>query len=174
MTRSLNSVLPVLARILDEPADTLRTRQRALVAADALDSTPGRGPGSGVAATGKTLAQFLIGSCVGVDAAGTFARTRPARGKCALTGAKTFLDAVATVLSDENLCLRIQEIMVGTSYGHAIVRYDGASWKSGPEAYAVNPSGSTVFGGAAPRTGIRFHAIISGDLLRLIRNEVLS
>lgn len=174
MTKSLNSALPVLARILDEPADTLRTRQRALVAAGALDSTPGRGPGSGVAANGKTLAQFLIGTCVGVEAARAFARTRPAREKCPLTEAKTFVDAVATVLSDESLSSRVQEIMVGTSYGHAIMRYDGASWKSGPEAYAANPSGSTVFGGAAPRTGIRFHAIISGDLLRSIANEVLS
>lgn len=175
MTRSLNSVLPVLARILDEPSDTLRTRQRALVAAGALDSVPGRGPGSGVAANAKTVAQFLIGSCTGVEDALAFARIRPAHGKCPLTGAKTFLDALATVLSDKSLSTRIREVLIGTSYGHAFIRYDGAAWQSGPDAYVADPFKSVVFGGAANKgRGLRLQASIPADVLQSIANEVLS
>ena len=58
MPNSLNATLNVLGRILDEPPNTLRTRQRALVALQLFNSIPGKGPGSGVVATPRTLAQF--------------------------------------------------------------------------------------------------------------------
>jgi len=51
MTTSLKSFLPVLSRILAEPADALYKRQLALVREGLMESVPGHGRGSGVRAT---------------------------------------------------------------------------------------------------------------------------
>ncbi len=60
MTTSLKSFLPVLSRILAEPADALYERQRALVREGLLESVPGHGTGSGVRATPESVAMLLI------------------------------------------------------------------------------------------------------------------
>lgn len=174
MAKSLNSVLPALATVLDEPPDTLRTRQRALVAAGLLDSKPGKGPGSGVPATPKALAQFLIGTCTGAESARDLMRARSADGNCPLTGAKTFLDALAAILANPVLVARVRSIEVATSWGYASIRYDGAPWQDGPDALAKNPSKSSVFGGAPRRSGLQFSASIPGEILLSTVKEVLT
>lgn len=156
MPTSLFSVLPALARILNEPFDTLRTRQRALVAADALDSIPGRGPGSGVVVSGKTLAQFLIGSCVNIDVADTFTRMRSASGICPLTGAKTFVDAIAVVLANRELANRVKNIEIRETAGQGLLHYDDQ------EVSTFARSSANC------KRGILWSTWVSGDMFRAI------
>jgi len=160
MTKSLNATLPVLSDILGEPPDTLRTRQRALVAAGLLDSKPGKGPGKGVPATPKTLAQFLIGTCAGAD--GPFAK-RVARancgGTCRLTGAATFVDALAAILSDKALAERVRNIRIVTTGGLIDVNFDEASQ-------------TTFFGNPGKMDGLMFQVSIFPDTLRKIADLI--
>jgi len=94
MTTSLKSFLPVLSRILAEPADALYKRQHALVREGLLESVPGHGPRSGVRATPESVAMLLIGvlASPSLSQAGPAARwianARPGypKNKCPLTG----------------------------------------------------------------------------------------
>jgi len=171
MIGSLNAMFPALGRILDETPDALRTRQRALVAAGLLDSLPGKGPGSGVAATPRALAQFLIGACTDTGN-GALLKARPSEGRCPFTGTKTFVDALAAILADEALARRVQEVHIAISYGYATIRYDGAPWQDGPEALAKRPPKSVVFGGAPRRSGLQFSASIPAEILLAIVKEL--
>ncbi len=160
MTKSLNATLPVLSDILGEPPDTLRTRQRALVAAGLLDSKPGKGPGRGVPATPKTLAQFLIGTCTGAD--GPFAKgiaRATAPGTCRLTGAATFVDALAVILSDKALAERVRQIRIAINGGLIDVNYDGASQ-------------TTFLGKAVRMEGLMFQVVILPNTLRKIADLI--
>jgi hypothetical protein len=153
MTKSLNAILPALGDILDEPPDTLRTRQRALVAARLLDSKPGKGPGSGVPATPKALAQFLIGTCTGADGpfARGIARATPAgtmpTGTTRLTDAATFVEELAAILSDEALAKRVKQIRIVTRGGLVDINYDEASL-------------TTFLGKAVKMQGLMFQVVI--------------
>jgi hypothetical protein len=156
MTKSLKSMFPALGRILDMTPDQLYASQRAFVAAGILDSTPGRGPGSGVRAGPDTVAQFLIGLINNASTVENVPLARSlgnARGECRLTGAKRFKDALAGILASEALAGRINEVMIGLTICQAFIRYDGPIFKSlpSPEEHAAqraaHPHKSSVFVG---------------------------
>jgi hypothetical protein len=82
-----------------------------------LEGIPGRGPGSGVRADEKAIAPLLI-SLLSHDilaqayVAELFCGMKSDAGKCPLTGAKTFCDALATILGDERIAEKISWVMV--------------------------------------------------------------
>jgi hypothetical protein len=131
MANSLKSKFPALAVILGETPDTLYGWQRALVREGLLDAAPGRGPGSGVVATPKTMAQFLIGVCCQA----TRVENAPlvpgvalatALGKdCTLTGKKKFADALTAILADEALASRVVQVTMAANAGGASITHDG-------------------------------------------------
>jgi hypothetical protein len=102
---SLKSLIPGLARALDMKPAALYERQRALVRAGLLEMNPGRGPGSGVPATSKTLAMLLISAVATSSLSETEEQTKlvanlkSASGRCPFTGKKTFAAALTEVLN---------------------------------------------------------------------------
>ena len=171
MANSLKALLPAVGRILDETPDSLYASQRAFVRGGLLESVSGRGPGSGTPASPEAMAHFLIGICCHASRAEFarlakgIARARSADGLCLFTGAKTFADALAAVLADEALTRRVLNVDIATTYGYAIIRYDGAKVQEGPEAFSKNPPKSTVFGGAPRREGLQFSALVPGEII---------
>jgi hypothetical protein len=57
---SLKSFLPHMAKLLGTTANTLYTRQQALVELGVLEAVPGRGPGSGTPLDGSGVAALVI------------------------------------------------------------------------------------------------------------------
>ena len=179
MANSLKASLPALGRILGETPDALYGWQRAMVREGLLESTPGRGPGSGVAASPDAMAQFLIGICCqatrseNVPLARALANARSVDGQCPLTGAKRFKDALACVLADEALAGRVREVMIGVTLGQAYIRYDGAHPSRGPEQFAADPPKSSVFVGTSPkRSPLGFTASIPSETLVSLAKEM--
>ena len=172
MANSLKATFPALGRILGRTPDQLYGYQRAFVGAGLLDSIPGRGPGSGVSATPKSVAQFLI--CLltqasiaeNVRAAKAFARAREHSGKtCLLTEAKTFVDALERLLADESLAKRVNNIDLGMSEGYGTIRYDGGDWTKPPLAGEKRDYKFSIFRAYQPKfDALRFSALISGDV----------
>jgi hypothetical protein len=175
MTKSLKSMFPALGRILDMTPDQLYAYQRAFVAAGILDSTPGRGPGSGVRAGPNTVAQFLIGLITHASTAENVPLARSlgnARGECLLTGATRFKDALAGILASEALAGRVNVVPIGVTLGQAFIRYDGAKFTQipTPEEYAAQtaakPFKSSVFVGTRKtRSALHFDATIPSETL---------
>jgi hypothetical protein len=175
MTKSLKSMFPALGRILDMTPDQLYAYQRAFVAAGILDSTPGRGPGSGVRAGPDTVAQFLIGLITNASAVENVPLARSlgnARGECLLTGATRFKDALARLMADEALAGRVNDVPIGVTLGTASIRYDGAKFTQipTPEEYAAQtaakPFKSSVFVGTRKtRSALHFEASIPSETL---------
>jgi hypothetical protein len=131
MAVSLKSCIPALARVLDETSGALYERQRTLVREGLLDSTPGHGPGSGVRATPESIAILIISLLGSARLAEAGQRARDvaeasavSEQKCSLTGASKFKDALTTILSDERLSWRIDEILARK--GYVTIRYDGS------------------------------------------------
>jgi hypothetical protein len=179
MANSLKSMFPKLGRIFDVSPDALYAYQRAFVAAGILDSTPGRGPGSGVRASPETVAQFLIGLLTNasveenVHHARSLGNARSADGECRLTGAKRFKDALAAVLANETIAGRVREVLVGVTLAQAFIRYDGAQCTEGPEKYAADSPKSSVFVGTSPkRHPLLFQASIPSNTLLSLAKEI--
>ena len=149
----------------------LYSLQVAYLRAGLLDAVKGRGPGSGVQASSKTLAQFLIALATNASSkenvrdAKALAKARPLmNNECPLTKTKTtFVDALVRLLTDESLASRVNEVDIGS--GQAMIRYDGAHWKEGPERWAAKPPVNSIFVARVPNRGLRFSASISGDNL---------
>jgi hypothetical protein len=178
MANSLKSMFPALGRILNVSPDALYAYQRAFVAAGILDSTPGRGPGSGVRASPETVAQFLIGLLTNASAeenaglARSLGNARSAHGECPLTGAKRFRDALARVLASKALAGRVREVVLGVTQGQAFIRYDGTPASEGPERWAADRPKSSLFVGTSPkRTPLQFTALIPSDTLLSLAKE---
>jgi hypothetical protein len=172
MANSLKSMFPAMGRILDVSPDALYGCQRAFVAAGILQSTPGRGPGSGVRGSPETVAQFMIGMLTrasmeeNVHLAKALGNARSADGKCPLTGATKFKDALTAVLASEALAMRVRQVLIGVTLCQAFIRYDGAPLTEGPEAWAADRPKSSVFAGTSPkRSPLRFEASIPDDTL---------
>jgi hypothetical protein len=114
----LKSLIPQLAHILGVTPAALYERQRALVRANLMESRAGRGPGSGVRATSKSISLLLI-SLLATDSLSEteeltkiFTRLRSTKGACPFTGKRTFGSAVAAVFESEDLLLRAGSITV--------------------------------------------------------------
>jgi hypothetical protein len=166
MSRSLKSLLPDLARILGATEFALYERQRALVREGLLELRPGHGRGSGVQATAEAVAILVIGmlasSSLTEVAACTreLAKARVSGGKCRLTGATTFQDALAALLADVTLASRVREVLVGQTIGQAYIRY------------ADPPKSSVFVGTPAKRAAIQFTASLPAETLIALAKEM--
>lgn len=135
MSTSLKSLLPALSDALGDSEAALYERQRALVRAGLLEFVPGHGPGSGVRATPESISVLLIGMLAtmslseAADKAREIMSAQAAHGGCPLTGATTFKDALAAILSKERLAKRITELRVTATHGLAEIVY-GRTGKS--------------------------------------------
>jgi hypothetical protein len=106
----LKTYLWRLAPLLGSPTGEgmLYERQRQLAKRGLLKVVPGRGPGSGTKADEEALSVLLI-SLLASDFAGHWAVTdffcglKSDEGKCPVTGARTFQEAVQRILGDEEL-----------------------------------------------------------------------
>jgi hypothetical protein len=159
MASSLKSTFPALARIVGYTPASLYARQRLFVDAGLLESTPGRGPGSGVKASPSTLSEFLIALTAqatldeNTSSAKGIAKAKAIGGKCPLTGASTFKEAFATVLSEKALVQRVEEVRIVTNGAFAEIKYDRTSL-------------STFRSKAVDTTGLMIQVAILPDTLR--------
>ena len=103
---SLKALLPSFAYALDMKDAALYERQRVLVRAGLLKAEAGRGPGSGVRATPRSVAMLLI-SLVATPSFSevasctrAFANLRSSGGPCDLTGERTFGGATTAILTN--------------------------------------------------------------------------
>src|SRR5262245_44137916 len=115
---SLKSLIPHLARALNMKPAAIYERQRALVRAGLLKMKPGRGPGSGVSATGESTAMLLISLLATGNLSETEERSRILANlksttvRCQVTGKKTFASALTAVLDSEELAKQLSYISV--------------------------------------------------------------
>jgi hypothetical protein len=162
MANSLKSTFPALSRIVGYTPAALYARQRTFVEAGILESTPGRGPGSGVKATPAALAEFLIALITqaaldeNVACAKSIAATKHS-GKCPLTGASTFKGALAALLAEKALVERIREVRIVTNAGLVDINYD-------------KNSQSMFLGKPVDATGMTIQVTIGRDTLRKLAN----
>jgi hypothetical protein len=106
---SLKSFLPRISRSLYVSPEALYERQRSLVRLGVLESKEGRGPGSGVRLSAHSLA-ILIASIFIADHPSELnenvSRLLSARahgGRCEVTGASTFGEALSRLLSSPRM-----------------------------------------------------------------------
>ena len=110
-------------------------------------------------ATPKTLAQFLIGTCTGAVGPSAKAIARTTSGGCRLTGAATFIDALAAILSDKALAERVSRIRLAINGGLIDVHYDEASF-------------TTFLGRVVRLEGVYFEAVIFSKTLREVADLI--
>ena len=108
--------------MVGQTVEMLYERQRALVRKGLLESVKGRGPGSGVRADEAALATFFI-SLLSHDllvlsfVTEVFSTMKSDTGKCPVTGAKTFGDAMRRILGDEAMARKAAPLVV-VNRGH--------------------------------------------------------
>lgn len=126
----LKTYLPSLSVLLDTSPTALYERQRVLTRLiESVDVIGGRGPGSGVRATNRTVALLVIAVLSTESLAETYERTivigaaKPINEKCPLTGTPFFSHALAAVLADQTLCDKVVEVTVRRSLGLASIKY---------------------------------------------------
>jgi hypothetical protein len=170
----LKGYIPALARLLGTTPAALYERQRALVRAGLIEAEEGRGPGSGVRATPKTVALLLIAElCTTVlgevpQRTRALARAKPVMGKCHFTRADTFLSAFSAVLFSYGMADRVTEIVISRRDETAHIRYRNYLPASIEEA--TSSSTSSFIGKA--KDGIRIQAVIETALLQKIASDV--
>jgi hypothetical protein len=131
MEGSLKSYLPHLADHVGVSFGALYERQRALVRAHILDAADGRGPGSGVSLDYHTVAYLLIAILATdnlsdtVTAVGSIATAEPVSRtkRCPLTGQRSFVDALAQVLSRRQDLWKVVSVTVDRTRARAIIKY---------------------------------------------------
>jgi hypothetical protein len=131
--KSLKGYTPGLARLFGTTPAALYERQRALVRAGMLDVGEGRGPGSGVRTTAGSVALLIITVLATDSLSETEERTRQIAdaspvsddGRCPVTGMKTFLDALSSILSSKARASRVQEINVSRTAARARITFRG-------------------------------------------------
>jgi hypothetical protein len=185
MANSLKAVLPALAPILGETADSLYSHQRAFVAAGLLESAPGRGPGSGVPGTPGTIAGFLI--CMLTNAniaenapyARSIAQAVPRGAIDSLTRTTAFKDALTIILSDEKLSARVSEIKVSMNGAYARILYDSSQGQSvalasGKPVKMTRGPKESEFWGKTIKEGWRVEITLNADMVRELSKVVLA
>jgi len=107
---ALKTYLPTLAKDLGKSTEKFNEWLRALVAGKALLPRPGRGPGSGVELTAKSLATFLLALLASdfrnhaVELAKMLCKAKPTKyRRCPVTGADNLRDAIAIGLEGRGL-----------------------------------------------------------------------
>ena len=162
--QGLKTYLPDLADIIGIGADTLHERMRALVRAKLLAAGAGRGPGSGVRATPRSIATLLI-SALGsetladsLDRSKALARAKPIGGHCGLTNATSFLSALTVLLQDREKALRVHDVVISRKADHASITF--------LSPYKGEPTDTSDFQGR-PRSqgGVNVVTIITAGVL---------
>ncbi len=126
---SLKSLIPALAPAFAMTPAALYERQRALVRAGLLKAQSGRGPGSGVKGTPKSLALLLISVLATESLSETELSTRrtahlPAGdGHCPLTGEKTFARALKAILASPKMTAHIECIETVRGWANAWIQW---------------------------------------------------
>jgi hypothetical protein len=128
MIAGLKSYLPRLAEIVGSTPAALYERQRALTRLGLLTALAGRGPGSGVQLSADCLAAMVISLLATENLSDIDKRmvrlcnARPLPGPaCAITGAKTFRQAVTTLFTDPSFSREGDRLI-----GFSVERYQGA------------------------------------------------
>ena len=106
---SLKGLIPKLAKAVGMTPAAIYERQRALVHAGLLHPRSGRGPGSGVPADAKSVAILLISLLATGSLSEVEQQTRAIanlKGRCPVTGKKTFVAALTAALNSEELLAR--------------------------------------------------------------------
>jgi hypothetical protein len=168
---SLKGYTITLARHLGTTPAALYERQRALVRVGLLDLDGRRGPGSGVRATAPSVALLLL-SVLASDSLTeseerirALARARPVgAAKCPYTGAKTLLDALASVLGTTARITSTMEVIVSRTAVRAQIKY---YWANEPDLKT-----SEFAGGRADEPDISISASINNRLLSTIAADV--
>lgn len=126
----LKGFLRTLSPILERTPDALYERQRSLVQVGLLGTNEGRGPGSGVRLTARSLSLLLI-SVLATDNVSDIAKVRRVAvaaahdGNCPLTGAYTFTDAVERVIADPLMAQRVSKISVLRNISNGEIQFTG-------------------------------------------------
>jgi hypothetical protein len=165
---SLKGYTPALAQHLGTTPAALYERQRELVRAGILDAGDGRGPGSGVRATGAAVALLLIAvlatdslSETG-DRVGALATAKTSDDSHPFAHTKTLVDSLAFILTSKVWSKKIVEITIKRTQCAAIIKYrEGGKIKSA-EFLAAAPQNSAV----------QIEAAISGATFREIAADV--
>jgi hypothetical protein len=126
----LKSYLPSLSALLDTSPTALYERQRVLTRLmESVDVVKGRGPGSGVRATSRTVTLLIIAVLSTESLAETYERTivigaaKAVDGKCPFTGTPFFSHALAAILADQALANLVIEVTVRRPQGIASIKY---------------------------------------------------
>jgi hypothetical protein len=168
---SLKGYTPALARHLGTSPAALYERQRELVRSGALDAGDGRGPGSGVRATGPSVALLIIAvlatdslSATG-ETVGLLAKAKTTSDAHPFKGTKTLVDTLAFILTSKAWSSRIVQISIVRTQRIAVVQYrEGGKLKSA-EFHLSGPPPDSV---------LRIEAALPGDAFRAIANDVLA
>jgi hypothetical protein len=168
---SLKAFCKELGEALRLPPESLYHRQRALVRAGVLPEPEGRGRGKGLDATPDTVAIILVALLATDsltetdDRVKALARAKSVKGRCPLTGAGRFSEAVAAILNVNGVPAPLLEIRV---------------WRATPRAriYFQLPDQSIAhsdFGTEGPaRLAIDVNANVSAMVLKVIRDLLRS
>jgi hypothetical protein len=134
MAGSLKAYAPLLAWRLGTTPAALYERQRVLVRQGLLESSEGRGPGSGVPLSHYSVALLLVGVLATDSLSETADKVRmiataksiEADGVCSLTRKRSFVEALALVLdSTHEHGRKMITITVDRTRAAAVINYDG-------------------------------------------------
>ncbi|KRR26485.1 hypothetical protein CQ14_03080 [Bradyrhizobium lablabi] len=161
---SLKSFLPHLAKLLGTTANTLYTRQQALVELGVLKAVPGRGPGSGTPLDGSGVAALVIALLAADTLQDTDDRVRAFclatpkdADRCPWTGAANLQEALAAVLTSEQMAADLTFVSV-----YRNKRAAGLGWRP----FGRHNRSDFVVSSAPPRSAISIIAGIDSDTLR--------
>jgi DNA-binding IscR family transcriptional regulator len=126
---SLKRLITDVSALTELSEAAVYERQRALVRAGLLKTERGRGPGSGVRGTPKSVALLLISLLAtgNLSEAGLstriFAKLENKEGSCPLTGKRTFEEAVTAILASKELAQRVIAINVSRETRETEITY---------------------------------------------------
>jgi hypothetical protein len=172
---SLKTFLPILSAMIGTTPAVLYERQRALVRLGLLHAVEGRGPGSGVHLSARSLATLII-AYAAADSLADVERRAPqvcaaaADGDhcpdqeqvCPLTKSATFLDALERLLDDPELCRSVADLQIQLNGPEILLTYYVADGAPGLSSFSFGPE-TKVLGSAIK--GIMKTASVSPNLL---------
>jgi hypothetical protein len=178
---SLKMYADRLGTILGTSPAALYERQRALVRARMLGGEAGRGPGSGVRATPRSVSSLLIAFLAADNLSDVDRRvseilnSSPERAKkCPFTAQATFRDAVATILSDVSLATRAVEVTVSRTDQRAAIEFKGlkTNWTKYSRFVGTSVAKMPILRVEATleRAAIR---VIAADLMHMVNRRTI-
>jgi hypothetical protein len=155
----------------------LYERQRQLVRLGLISEPSKMGPGAGVRATPENVALLLLSVMVSDSLSETAKRIldetrhRSLSGRCPLTRAMRFGDALTVILSDLTIAIRVQSVSLMRSLTASITFTDDEEFHQGTDWNTIHMS---QFG--APEkifdTAMRTSVTVDGQFLRQVADEL--